>query len=52
MVSGVSSVEILKRGHWSNSSTFQKIYHKEIEPSSYSFQSSITKGFEERSLGV
>ena len=52
MVSGVSSVEILKRGHWSNNSTFQKFYHKEIEPSSHSFQSSITKSFEERSLGV
>ena len=30
--SGVPTAEILKRGYWSRSSTFQNFYHKEILP--------------------
>ena len=26
----ISLTEIIKQGHWSNSSTFKKFYHKEI----------------------
>ena len=30
---GISTKDILKRGHWSNRSTFQKFYYRNIEDS-------------------
>ena len=40
--------EILKQDSWSNNSTFEKFYHKEILPEGNEFQSGLFKGFEER----
>ena len=38
--------EILKQDSWSNNSTFEKFYHKEILPEGNEFQSDLFKGFE------
>ena len=39
--SGVSAAEIMKRGYWSRSSTFEHFYHKEILPEEVNFQLTI-----------
>ena len=40
-LSGLSVPEILERGYWSNSSTWQQFYNRQIELSSERFQKSV-----------
>ena len=40
----VPTKEILKWGSWSNNSTFEKFYHREILPEGNEFQSDLFKG--------
>ena len=40
---GASLKDILDRGHWSNASTWQKFYNKDIESSACRFQNMILK---------
>ena len=47
-VQGVPIKDILKRGSWSNSSTFERFYSREILPEGSNFQACLYKGFEER----
>ena len=42
--------EILKRGHWSKATTFEKFYHKESLIEDKKFQDSVFGNFEERSF--
>lgn len=50
--SGVSLKEIVKRGYWSNESTFQKFYNKPTEKpeTGLVFQATVINGFKEREL--
>ena len=41
--SGVSSSDILKREYWTQSSTFEKFYQKEILPEGEELQYSVLK---------
>ena len=41
--SGASICDIMKQGHWSNESTFQRFYRREIIDPSASFQASLLK---------
>ena len=43
-VKGLSLEDILKRGNWSNKSTWQKHYHKFVSNESAQFQKSIGLG--------
>ena len=38
---GVSLADVLKQGHWSQASTFQKFYHKEPIDASLNFQTAV-----------
>ena len=41
--SGVSSNDILKKGYWTQTSTFEKFYQRKILPEGEEFQSSVLK---------
>ena len=41
MLSGLSLDDILERGSWSNASTWQKFYHKEVIKTSERFQGKV-----------
>ena len=51
-LTGVSLIDIIKQGHWSQTSTFQKFYRKSIKEYDTLFfnQESSTSSFEERRL--
>ena len=40
-LSGLAVTDILNRGSWSNESTWQKIYHKEVTPLEQIFQRTV-----------
>ena len=48
--SGVSSNDIIKRVYWTQTSTFEKLYQREILPEGEEFQSNVLKHFKEGSF--